>query len=102
MDFTQNGPGQNMAWFAGEVANIEANNTKDKPTKSFTNTTLSERLNSDIFGGSSSKDMRSWFDRDVVVKDKRETKNRTQALLNFINSINLDDYTDASDDLGGI
>ena len=102
MDFTQNGSGQNMAWFAGEVANIEANNTKDKPTKSFTNTTLSERLNSDIFGGSSSKDMRSWFDRDVVVKDKRETKNRTQALLNFINSINLDDYTDASDDLGGI
>lgn len=102
MDFIQNGPGQNMAWFAGEVANIEANNTKDKPTKSFTNTTLSERLNSDIFGGSSSKDMRSWFDRDVVVKDKRETKNRTPALLNFINSINLDDYTDASDDLGGI
>ena len=102
MDFIQNGPGQNMAWFAGEVANIEANNTKDKPTKSFTNTTLSERLNSDIFGGSSSKDMKSWFDRDVVVKDKRETKNRTPALLKFINSINLDDYTDASDDLGGI
>ena len=88
--------------FAGKVAQAAANAQDEQPKKSFTNTTISEKIRQDLFGGSDSPDFQTWFDRDTVKNGARETKNRVKALSDVINNINLDEYDTTSDDLGGI
>ena len=104
IDQTDNGAGQINVGYLSKIGKWMANQVKaNTPHKQFTNTTLNDSWMNQFFGGSSTPDLQSWLDLDKANdKGERTKTGRIAALNKWLNSFNINDYTEADSNLGDI
>lgn len=103
IDQSDLGPGRINIGYITKIGKWMSDGIKQNtPKKTFDKSTLNQAWMNAFFGGSDTPDLQTWIDLDP--KDSngvRGNTGRTNALIQFLNNINLDDYTDFSDSLGG-
>lgn len=103
IDQSDLGPGRINIGYITKIGKWMSDGIKQNtPKKTFDNSTLNQAWMNTFFGDSDTPDLQTWIDLDP--KDSngvRGTTGRTDALIQFLNNINVDDYTDFSDALGG-
>lgn len=104
IDQTDLGPGKINIGYITKIGKWMSDGIKNStPHKKFDSNTLNNAWMNTFFGGSDSPDLQSWIDLDEKGADgKRGTSGRTSAMIDFLNNLKLDDYTETSDELGGM
>lgn len=104
IDMTPDGAGAINAGYAGKIGGWMVNQAKvNRKVNKFDSNSLTKAWTDYVFGGSTTPDKQSWIDRDPAGKDgKRGTNGRVAATLEFLNSLDLNKYTDFDPALGDI
>lgn len=104
IDQTDLGPGKINIGYVTKIGKWMSDGIKEStPHKKFDSDTLNNAWMNTFFGGSTTPDLQSWVDLDQRGADgKRGTSGRTSAMIDFLNNLKLDDYTETSDELGGM
>lgn len=104
IDTSMGGAGQVNIGYLSKIGHWMSDQVKaNTPHKAFDQNTLNTSWINNFFGGSDNPDYQSWMDLDPADNNgKRGTSGRIQALNNWLNSIDINSYTEANPNLGSL